>query len=78
MPEPTKPPCEHGPKVKLGSIGVLGELHVEVETDWVQATLNDPYSGSQVDLSATALQFQMCLLPLPHLRVLRFAHAFRS
>ncbi|MCE9567154.1 MAG: hypothetical protein K8U57_34560 [Planctomycetes bacterium] len=36
------PPCGHGPKVELGSIGVLGELQLEVEMNHVAAVLSDP------------------------------------
>ncbi|MBA4192607.1 MAG: hypothetical protein C0467_31955 [Planctomycetaceae bacterium] len=78
LPDPPKQPCEHGPKVELGSTGVVGELHVEVDAASVEAMLNDPYSGSHVDLVASARLSQMCLRPLPHLRALRFVHAFRS
>jgi hypothetical protein len=78
LPDPPKQPCEHGPKVELGSTGVVGELYVEVDAASVEATLNDPYSGSHVDLVASARLTQICLLPFPHLHALRFAHAFRS
>ncbi len=78
LPDPPKQPCEHGQKVELGSTGVPGEPHVEVEADHVEVMLIDPHSGSHVDLWASALQFLMCPRPLPHLRALRFVHAFRS
>ncbi|MBA4192555.1 MAG: hypothetical protein C0467_31695 [Planctomycetaceae bacterium] len=77
-PDLPMPPCEHGPKVEFGSIGVLGELHVEVETDCVAAALSDPLSGSHAEFLISAQQFRHCLTPFPHLHALRFAHAFRS
>ncbi|MBA4189380.1 MAG: hypothetical protein C0467_15395 [Planctomycetaceae bacterium] len=77
-PDLPTPPCGHGPKVELGSIGVLGELQLEVEMDHVAAVLSDPFSGSHAEFLISAQQFQHCLLPLSHLRALRFAHAFRS
>ena len=78
LPDPPKQPCEHGPKLELGSIGVLGELQLEVETDHVAAVLSHPFSGSHADFTISGQQFQHCLLPLSHFRALRFAHAFRS
>jgi len=77
LPDPLKQPCEHSPKVELGATGVLGELHVKIEADRVEAAPSDPFRGSRIDHLATTVQSQICLLSLPHLRALRFAHAFR-
>lgn len=76
--EPAKLPCEHGPKVDLGSAGTSAEWSVDAGTDPIGLAGTVLVAGSHDAPGGSIVFIPPPGRSPPHLSALRFVHAFRS